>query len=247
MLGFEQAEHVGGAADVVDGAVLRVVLAEGLALAAGHRPEDGAGEEVEPVAGLAAGAAGADLRVRLLAGQEHERVVGEPLALGEHRLHLGQPDRAGVAGVAVAVELGQVDDVHVHVLEHFHEVGRRPPLARLDLLQRRRGDGHVPVAGERHPAGERREAVAVGELEDFLEGVVGPPAAQQVKHAEPLRGAGRGVEPGGVVAASGLGLADAEPGAAVELAVIAARPDGLLVVGIVARVKELVRRREARD
>ena len=66
------------------------------------------------MAGLLAGVGQAEVDVGLLAGQEQELVVGEAPALVEHRLHLGQADRAGVLRVAVAVELGQVDDLHAH-------------------------------------------------------------------------------------------------------------------------------------
>ena len=64
--------------------------------------------------GTPAGVRKADRDIGLLARQEEQLVIGEPPALVEHRLHLGQPDRAGILRMAVAMELGQVDDIHAH-------------------------------------------------------------------------------------------------------------------------------------
>ena len=75
--------------------------------------------------------------------------------------------------MAVAVELGEVDHVHAHVLEHPDEIGRRAGLARGLLLERGHGDRHVPVAGERVVARQLGEAVAVGVSERLLERLVG--------------------------------------------------------------------------
>ena len=69
---------------------------------------------------------------------------------------------------------------------------------------------------------------------------------EEIEDAEPLIGAGRGIEPGDERAAAALGLADAEAEPRVQPAMVAAVPDGLQVVGQVARKEELVRRRKTR-
>ena len=120
---LRSSSHVLGAADVVDRAVLRVVLDEGLAGGSLHGQEDGPREHLQPVAGVPAGLPGAEVEVGLLAGDQQELVVGEPAAFLEHRGQLGQAERAGVVGVAVAVELGDVDGLDAQPLEDADEVG----------------------------------------------------------------------------------------------------------------------------
>ena len=158
----------------------------------------------------------AEVEVGLLAGDQQELVIGEPAALGEHGGQLGQADRAGVVGVAVAVELGDVDGVDAQPLEDADEVGDgRGVDPGGPLLHRLDGERHVPVAGEGLVAGQLGEAVAVGEAEGLADRVLGRASAQEVEDPQPLGGPGRGVEPGDEVPAAGLGLADpeAEPGA----------------------------------
>ena len=136
--------------------------------------------------------------------------IGEPLALGEHRLHLGQAQRTGVLRVAVAVKLGEVHDLHAHVFEHPDEVGNRPWPALAFSSIAAIGGRHVPVAGERVIAGQLGEAIAVGVSQGFLQGTLGVAVGEKIEDAQPLVGAGRGVEPGDERAAAALGLADAE-------------------------------------
>ena len=154
--------HVRAVADVIDPSVGGQILDERLAGGPFHRPVDGPREQVHPVTGTLAGVGEAEGDIGLLAGEEQERVVREPPAFVEHRLHFGQPERTGVLGMAVAVELGQVDDLDAHGLEHPDEVGRRPRAALGLLLHRGHGRRHVPVARELVMAGEVGEPVAVG-------------------------------------------------------------------------------------
>ena len=126
------------------------------------------------------------------------------------------------------------------------EVGNRPwpPLALF--LERRHRGRHVPVAGKRVIAGQLGEAIAVGVAQGFSQCALGITVGEEIEDAEALVGAGRGVEPGDERTAASLGLADAEAEPLVEPAMLAAVPDGLQVVGQVARKEELVRRRKTR-
>ena len=247
VLHLQQPEHVGAAADVIDRPVRGVLLAERLPRASLHRPVDRPGKEVEPVAGMPAGRGQAEVDVGLLAGDQEQLVVGEPAALVEHRLHLGKPERAGIAGMAVAVELGQVDHVHAHVLEHPHEVGRRAGHAPGLLVEGGHGDRHVKVAGEGviavQTAGSGRRGCtaaspcmassgrAAREQEEDARAAASVPggALNQGTYAPPPRSVWRMPKPNRVV----------------EPAMIPAVPDGALVVGQVAREEKLVRGRKA--
>ena len=235
-------DHIVAIADVINGPELGVDLPEGLARGAGHGPVNGSREEIKPVARLTTGTVDAQGSVGLLAGKDGQGVVREPRTLVEHCLQFGQPERAGIAGVAVAVELGEVNYIHVHIFEHFHEIGSCPRLAVGDLLHRGQGDGHVPVAGEGDATGERIITIAPCEPEHLGHRAFGRVASDQVKHAEPLHGIRRRIEPGDEVAATAFGLADAKTCSIVQAPVIAAGPDGRLVVGEVARKEKLVRR-----
>ena len=143
------------------------------------------------------------------------------------------------------MELGEVDDLDAHLLEHPHEVG----------LRRTRRVGDAPMAATAIAMcqwlvnvmwpGSVGEAVVVRVAEGLAEGVLGPAPREEVEDAQALLGPGRRVEPGGVLPAAGLGLPDAEPGPVLQPAMAAAGPDGREVVGQVAREEELMRRREA--
>ena len=95
--------------------------------------------------------------VDFLAGNHEEVAIGEAFAFPEEHLLLRQPQRAGVLLMAVAVEVGEVDSVDAHVLEHTDEVGRFLGLA----CHGARGHGHVPVTREGDMARQCREAVAM--------------------------------------------------------------------------------------
>ena len=244
-LALEEFEHVLGVADVIDRPVPGIILDERLAGGALHREEDGFREHFEPVAGIPARFPGSEVEVGLLAGDQEELVVGESTAFLEHRRHLGEPERARVVGVSVAVELGDVDGVDPEPLEDLDEVGdrRRVDLRGL-LLHRLDGERHVPVARKRLVAGKLGEMVVVREPEDFAKGVLGRASAQEVEDPEPLLGPRRGVEPGDVIPPAGLRLADTEAVLGPEPPVVPTVPDGLEVVGPVPREEKLVRGRE---
>src|SRR5690606_19579250 len=70
LLLFHQAQYIGRAAHVIDGAVALRLLAEGLSLLATQRPVDRPREEADPVP--------TQVDIGLLAGQEEDLVVGEP-------------------------------------------------------------------------------------------------------------------------------------------------------------------------
>ncbi len=155
---LEEPEHVVPVAHVVDRPVGRMLFHERLIRRAVHRPVDRLAEKVHPVAGLLAGPGLAQVDVGLLAGQDQDLAVGEALALVEHRLHLGQAQRAGVLGMAVAVELGEMDDLHAHAFEHARsKSGIDPWLSPALFLERRHRGRHVPVAGQRVIARQLRE------------------------------------------------------------------------------------------
>ena len=153
----------------------------------------------------------------------------------------------GSLRMAVAVELGQMDDLDAQPLEHPDEVGsgRRGPAC--FRLMRRLGDGHVPVAGHRVIARQLRESVAVRVTQRLLECLLGVAAGKQIENAQTLLGAGRGIEPGNERPAPLLCLADAEAETVIEPAMIAAVPDRLQVVRQVPREKILMRRRKTGD
>ena len=164
---LQQPEEVGGVAEVIGA----VVGPPGLPLGPLHGEPDGPREQFEPVPGAAAEA---EVEVRLLAGDDQQLIIGEAAALGEHRVELGQANRAGVERVAVAVELGDVDGVDPQPLEDAHERvdgGRVDPGGPLPGCLDR--EGHVVVARKRFVAGEGGEAVAVSELEGLGQGLRG--------------------------------------------------------------------------
>src|SRR5258705_13328720 len=73
-------------ADTVDRAAPGVVLGKRLARRALHCPVDGLREEAHPVAGVLPRPGDPEERADLFAREEHEAVVRQPPALGEHRL-----------------------------------------------------------------------------------------------------------------------------------------------------------------
>ena len=138
--------------------------------------------------------------------------------------------------MAVAVKLGEMDDLDSHVLEHLDEIGRQPGGAPRLFLERGHGNGHVPVAGKGVITGQLGEAVLMGISERLAECSLGVPARDQEENAQVLLAAGRSVEPGDERAAPTLGLANAEAEPGIEPLAISPVPGGLLVVGQVARV-----------
>src|SRR5256885_16080765 len=58
------------------------------------------------------------LPICLLAGDEQQPVVGIPPADVEHMLQFGKALGAGIRGMTVPVEFGEMDDIDVHRLEN---------------------------------------------------------------------------------------------------------------------------------
>ena len=82
---------------------------------------------------------------------------------------LAQTQLAGIAGVAVAVEIENQRRVHTHLLQHGFE-GRSPIEAFFHSLH---GVSIVPVWSESGVAGQRREAVVVREAEHAIKSLTG--------------------------------------------------------------------------
>ena len=109
------------------------LLDERLIGAADHRPIDGPRKEAHPVARMLALNLQAQKVVAFFARNQQQLVVRPAAAFVEHGLHLRQPQRAGVFGMAVAVELGHVDHVDAHLFHHADIFGRLAA-ARFPLL-----------------------------------------------------------------------------------------------------------------
>src|SRR5205085_134999 len=95
--------------------------------------------------------------------------------------------------------------------------------------------------------GQLGEAVLMRIAKRFAECSFGVAARNQQENPQVLLTAGRGVIPGHERATASLGLANAEAEPRIDALAIASIPGGLLVVGQVARVIKLMRRREASD
>ena len=171
---LEEMEHVGAVADVIDRAVGRMILHERLARGALHRPVDRLRKQVHPVAGLLAGACVAEVGVGLLAGQEQDLARRR----GACTRRTSPASRAGAAGrdPGDGRRRGTRRDGRSPrpcSLNIADEVGCRPRPALRFLLKSRHGRRHVPVAGERVIARQRRESIAVRVSERLLEGLLG--------------------------------------------------------------------------
>src|SRR5215510_6046925 len=102
----------------------------------------------------------------------------------------------------------------------------------------------VIMAGEREEAGQFLEAITMGITRDRFERLPRIAAREQIENAEPLLGAGRGIEPGHKAFVTRIGLTDAKSVIPHLLAIVATVPDELQVVRFVLRIEKLVRRRK---
>src|SRR5262245_9972321 len=85
--------------------------------------------------------------VSFLARNEQQIFVRPAAAFVEHRLHLGQPQRPRVLRMAVAVKLGQMDQIYAHRLEYTEVIWWLPALESLrPLVHRVHSNRHVVVA-----------------------------------------------------------------------------------------------------
>ena len=133
------------------------ILDERLILAADERPVDRLREQDVVVP--------AEIGVGLLAGQDQEVGVGVAAAALEVGLQLLQPERAGVVGMTVAVEVEDVGDVDAQVAASS---GSRAASCRGCRIEQLLGERRVEVRHHRLVARQRLVAVAVGERHDRL-------------------------------------------------------------------------------